>query len=350
LSSAVPAGKVQVAVVTGESPQEFAQNAAAEISEIHLTTETAPRNIRLTGPDNAVLWQLPEFAPDAPAANVDIRAALEQALNARIKGKQPLQVPFTVAANAPASAYLSWARPTGALLRVREGVLRTELTGDATALALGDPLDGAAPQTGTGDLTVKYAGIRILEEVSDAPPAPGAMISGRIVGDTDALKIFPPQAFDGIAPAKIGVIGRAAEDSELSLEFVAVAGDLAGPALGPPAVLKLAADNAIGTRWVDVPKGVALKGATGLRVRANRGRFFWACGEQPLARLAVLDPDPGGRPLFLGSARLKEVTQQSSHEPGFGFPAAAFRGAAPRLQSSLFLTVDISDLTLRYPR
>ena len=110
-------------------------------------------------------------------------------MNARIKSKQPLQVPFTVAADVPARAFVVYANPTGALLRVHEGVLRTELTGDATALALGDPLDGAAPQSAIGDLTLKYAGIRILEQVSDAPPAPGAMVSGRIVGDADALKI-----------------------------------------------------------------------------------------------------------------------------------------------------------------
>ena len=146
------------------------------------------------------------------------------------------------------------------------------------------------------------------------------------------------------------MIGRAAEDSELSLEFVSVTGDTAGPALGPPAVLKLPADNAIATCWVDVPKGVTPKGPVGLRVRANHGRFFWASNDQPLVRVAVFDPDPAGRPLLLGSATLKEITQPDSHEPRFSFPATAFRGAPPKLQSSLFLTVDISDLTLRYPR
>jgi hypothetical protein len=120
--------------------------------------------------------------------------------------------------------------------------------------------------------------------------------------------------------------------------------------MGPPAVLKLAADNGIRTRWADVPKGVALKGPAGLRVRANRGRFFWASGDEPLVRVAIYDPDPAGRPLFLAASRLKEIAQKASHEPAFRFPPAAFRGVAPALQSNLFLTVDISDLTLRYAR
>ena len=56
------------------------------------------------------------------------------------------------------------------------------------------------------------------------------------------------------------------------------------------------------------------------------------------------------RPLFLGSTRLKEIVETESHEPAFRFPVAAFRNVAPALRSDLFMTVDISDLTLRYAR
>ena len=349
LRDAVPASRVRVTLVSGAAPQDFAEQ-AAELARIHLGTEMAPRNIALLGPDDGVLWQMPELDPDAPATSVDLRASLEQAMNARLASKQPLEATFTVRADAPALAYVSFSTPAGALLRVRGGVLRTELAGDPVPLALGGPPADETPGSVVGDLTVKYAGIRILETVSDASPVAGAMVSGSVVGDASILRVFPPRAFEGVVPARVGVIGRAPEDCELSVEFVPVTGDVAGAALGPPAVLALAADGTIRTRWVDVPRGVALTGAVGIRVRANRGRFFWASGEAPLVRVAVRDPNPAGRPLFLGSARLKDIGAAESHEPGFAFPATVFRRAAPVLASNLFLTVDVSDLTMRYPR
>jgi hypothetical protein len=80
------------------------------------------------------------------------------------------------------------------------------------------------------------------------------------------------------------------------------------------------------------------------------GRFFWAGAERPLVRVAIHDPDPAGRPLLLGTTTLQAVQAQEQHLPGFVLPAAAFRKTAPLLRSDLFLTVDLSDLTLRYAR
>jgi len=349
LGDAVPAAKVRVSLVNGSEPREFVAQ-AAEVSKIHLQTETAARNIKLVGPDGNTLWQLPEYDPDAPSNEVDIRAALELALKAKLQNNQPLEATFTVTADAPAEAVVTIKRITGALLRVKEGVVRSELTGDPVHLDLGGTLAGERPSSVTGDLTITYAGIRILESVSDQPPDENAAVSGVIATATGVLKTFAPEALDGITPARIGIVGRAPEECELSLEFVSVNGGIAGTPVGPPAVLTLTPDNDIRTRWVDVPAGLTLSGPLGLRVRANRGRFFWVTREQPLARIAIHDPNPGGRPLFLGSTRLKEIGETNSHEPAFHFPAAEFRNVAPALRSDLFMTVDISDLTLRYAR
>lgn len=348
-SDSVPAARVRVSLVTGGEPRDFSVQ-AGEVSEIHLRTETPAHNIKLVGPDGNTLWQLPEYDPEAPSNEVDIRAALELALNAKVENSQPIEATFTVTADPPAEAVVNFKRITGTLLRVKEGVVRVELTGDPLQIDLGGALADERPSSATGDLTITYAAIRILETVSDEPPASSAAVSGVIATAAGVLKTFPPEALDGIAPARVGIIGRAPEECELSLEFVSVNGGIAGSPVGPPAVLTLAPDNEIHTRWVDVPAGVTLSGALGLRVRANRGRFFWVTREQPLARVAIHDPDPGGRPLFIGSTRLKEIVETNSHEPGFRFPVAAFRNVAPALRSDLFLTVDISDLTLRYAR
>jgi hypothetical protein len=89
----------------------------------------------------------------------------------------------------------------------------------------------------------------------------------------------------------------------------------------------------------------------GLSVRANKGRFFWVCAADPLIRLAVRDPDPGGRPLVLNGKPLLKVTQADEmHLPGQSFAGAAFQNHPPLLESSLFLTVELSDLVLRYQR
>jgi hypothetical protein len=349
LKDSVPATRVRVSLVKGGAPQDFDVQ-PAEISKIHLSTETAAHNIKLIGPEGNTLWQLPEFDPSATSVDVDIRAVLELALNAQIKNQQPLEAAFTVSADAPAKAFVGFGRIKGALLRIHEGILRTELTGDPIPLALGDALASESPQSVTGDLTIQYSGIRILESVSDEPPEAGAAVSGVTAGEAGVLKIFSPLALEGITPARVGIIGRAAEDCELSLEFVSVDGGIAGVPLGPPGILKLKADKNIRTRWIDVPAGIVLSGATGLRVRGNRGRFFWVSRDQPLARVAVRDPDPAGRPLFVGAVRLKAIVESNSHEPAFRFPAAGFSTAAPALRSDLFLTVDISDLTLRYQR
>ena len=348
-SDSVPARRVRVSLVSGSEPREFVAQ-AADISRIHLRTETAARNIKLVGPDGNTLWQLPEYDPEAPSTEVDIRAALELALNDKVQNNQPLEATFTVIADPPAQAGVRFKRITGAVVRVKEGVVRAELTGDPVDLDLGGALANETPSSVTGDLTIAYAGIRILESASDEPPAANAVVSGVIAAANGVLKIFAPEALDGITPARVGIIGRAPEECELSLEFVSVNGGVAGTPVGPPAVLTLTPDNEIRTRWVDVPAGVTLSGPLGLRVRANRGRFFWVTGDQPLARLAIRDPDPGGRPLFLRTTRLKPIVETNSHEPGFRFPVAAFRNLAPALRSDLFLTVDISDLTLRYAR
>lgn len=353
LSKATAASRVRVALVDGANPSEF-NDQPTELTRVNLTTHAVAANATVTGPDGAVLWQMPEFDPDLPAAQVDLRHAFEAALNARLAAGEPLETACIVAADAPARMSVVFGGVSGALVRVDDGIVRSVVEGDPAALAV-EAFAAETPSSAIGDLTIRYDGIRILETVSD--PLPGGPLSGVIVGQTAALRGLPPRALESYAPARIGLFGRAPEDCELSVEFVAGAAGgatdvSATPALTAPAVIAITAASGMRTHWAELPAGAAVSQASGIRVRANRGRFFWAfnANSEPLVRLAVLDPDPGGRPLWLGDSTLVAVDALEAHRPAFAFPTGVFAQGPPAFSSDLFLTVDVSDLTLRYGR
>jgi hypothetical protein len=352
LNPGVDATKARISLVDGDNPLEFSEN-DVDLDTADATTDTPPHNAKVTAPDGTAIWQTPLFDPAGPPAIVDFRAPLEAALNKQLGAKQPASVTFTVTADAPAQAFVSLAGPTGALVRIETGAIRTILEGDPVALSLSGPLADEQPGSVTGDFSIHYSGLRILETVSDPLPAPDQMLSGLVVTpDRAAARPLPPQAFDNWQPARVGVYGRAPEDCELSIEFARMVGDAAAEALAPPAVVAVKAGGAFSTAWAQVPKDAKISGSSGIRVRANRGRFFWVTGDngKGLARIAVHDEDPGGRPLLLGGVQVAAVTQPSSHQPAFAFPPQAFRSIASAFSSDLFLVIDCADLTLRYPR
>ncbi|MDM0110698.1 hypothetical protein QTI66_00975 [Variovorax sp. J22R133] len=353
LNPSVAATRVRIMLVSGPNPPEFSAQTST-LDALQLITHTPARNAKLTGPDGQALWSVPAFDPDAGSTQVDLRQSLQAEFNRLLKTGEPLQASLKLRADAPARCSVFSARAHGALLRVHDGIATTALEGDALPLAV---FDGAAladetPSSAIGDLTIHYDGLRVLEEVSDAPPDPTSPVMGRIVGITGATRAWPPEALLGREPARIGVYGRAPEACELALELVELNGEIVGATLAGPALLQLDAAAGLRTHWAELPPSAALPRNVGLRLRCNVGRFFWA--ERPdgvaIVRVAIRDPDPGGRPLMLGNVKIADVTGAESHQPAFSFPASAFRGHVPFLQSSLFLHVDCSDLTLRYAR
>jgi hypothetical protein len=349
LPHAVAAAKLRLSKVTGGKIADF-QPLAFDVTKVHLTATTPPRNLRVLGPDQAPVWQAPELPEGSPEIVVDLRTPLEIAFRKLVAQGATPSATVTVAADAPGRAFVKMGAVQGALLRVEQGITTIALDGVPRPLASSGPLASEQPTSVTGDLTVRYAGLRILEPVSDPMPPTSGAVSGVIAGVEPALRMFPPEAFDGIQPARIGVVGRAPEDCELSLELVRLVGPSAGPPLRPPAVLSLKASRQIDVHWADVPAGPAVAGPVGILARANRGRFFWvAAGDHPATRIAIRDPDPGGRPLRIGAATLP-VAAATVERPKFAFPAAAFRDTFPLLSSELFLILEISDLTLRYAR
>lgn len=343
----VTAAKFRLSMVTGDDVTEFSP-VAFTLTKVNLGTSTPPRNVKVLGPDGAAIWESPQMPIGTPPAEIDLKVPLEFAFKAALADPR---ASITITADAPSRAYVDYSAIHGNLLRVEEGILRTNLDGQPRLLPLSSGLDAQQPAEAIGDLTVTYEGFRILETVSDEVPAVIGFAEGPIVGTNPVLRLFPPEALVNISPARIGVLGRAPEDCELALEFVPVTGNTPGPPIGPPAVLSLKASASIDLHWVDAPGGLTLGTSLGLQARANKGRFFWAANAgTPVLRLAISDPNPGGRPLYIGSTVIQTTNEPRSHTPGFAFPGALFRNGFPQLSSDLFLTVEISDLTLRYAR
>jgi hypothetical protein len=349
LPDAVSAARLRLSKVTGDDIASFSP-VAFDPGRVNLTATTPPRNLRVLGPDQAAVWQAPELPNGAPPVTIDLKTPLEIAFRKQLARQATPSASVTVTADAPARAFVTMGAVHGALVRLEDGITTIALDGAPRPLTLATPFASEPPSSVVGSLTVKYEGLRLLETVSDPMPAAGAAVSGVIVGPEPALRIFPPEAFDALQPARIGLVGRAPEDCEIAVEFVRIVGASAGPPLGPPAVLTLTASSTIDLHWAATAPGLVLSGPVGIRARANRGRFFWVtAGDHPAMRLAIHDPDPGDRPLTIGATPIPIVTS-TLDQPAFTFPAAAFSRAFPWLSSDLFLTVTIADLTLRYAR
>lgn len=347
------AARVRLSLVVKSFPEEF-QEQAFTLDRVSGIATIFPTNLELVDPAGTVIWSFPDEYPEQnPPTEVDLRVNLEPALNTALKNAQPLDVTFRLRGTAPSKAGFTFAGAKGALVREFPGVLTTTLEGDPVRLGLDGLLANETPSSVTTDLTVTYNGIRILEELSDAVPITGP-VRGCIVGDQQIARVFPPQAFANRSVARVGIIGRAPVTCALSVQMVHVIGDQPGGPLGPPGILTPPVSAAVQTHWVELPANIDLsQGNVGVAVRANQGRFFWASAnnDTPLVKIAIHDPQPGDRELTLNGTSLLHVTQAGeTHLPAATLPGALFTHQAPLFASSLFLTVDLSDLTLRYAR
>jgi hypothetical protein len=349
----MPAGKIRLSLVTGPYPEEFAEQDFS-LDRVTGISAVFPADLELVDHAGEVLWAYPgEYPPNNPPMDLDLRVNFESAFNELIAGGQPLDLTFRLRGRAPGQAGFSFSL-RGTLVRDFPGVKTLELDGDPVVwpLGVGTPLSNETPSSATGDLTVTYKGIRVLEELSDALPTGGA-VSGRVVADELVARAFPPRAFRDLALARIGIIGRAPIDCELSVQAVQLVGNRIASVVGILGVLQISASHTLQTHWLELPPDRGFSGENiGLALRASLGRFFWASlDDQPLAKLAIFDADPAGKPLRINGTVVINVTQPNQvHLPAHAFPKTEFLPPSPTLDSSLFLTVDVSDLALRYAR
>lgn len=343
------ASRIRLSLVTGDGPERFAENATMALERVEGVAADPPLDLTLAGDGGApVLWAFPGEMPAGGATTqTDLRVGVESALQVAIDAGTPPRLALRLTAARASLVRLAAFQAHGALIRRIASVPTVEIQGEAAPLPGGAPLP-EQPSTASADLSLRYLGVRLLPELSDAVPT-GAVF-GHVVGTTEVVRNLPPLALRGARLARFGVVGRAPEAAALLLSLHNAT---TGAPIAAPVKFVLDAGRDIATHWITLPEGAPIDAPLAVALRATSGHFLWSARDEdaaPRLRLAVYDPDPGGRPLLLGSATLLTMTATMLRQRGVFLPSAAFGGHWPMLSSELFLTLDLADLTLRYVR
>ena len=358
---AVKSTKLRLSLVSSGFPSDSYTETSIRLDGVTGMAEPLAADLELTAPSGQPQWAFPgELPAGTPLNYVDLRNALKLDLNADLPNAladgRALKADFTFTGKSGTAATFSFGQPKGALVREHTGMQRFDLRGEEVVLDLGEALDAAAPDAVTGDLAVKYLGLRVLAVQSDFPLESSEQVRGRVVAAEPVMRVLEEGALDGRDVAQFALIGRAPEACELDVQVFKYEGGQAGDPLGLPARLTLEAGRNYAAHWMDVPALENWSGATVVCARALSGRFLWAERERPLLRIVIRDPDPGGALLYLRNRGLTtdqfgiavNETQQTWRAQNFN--SQVFRSSMPQLYSDLFLTVDFTDLTLRYRR
>jgi hypothetical protein len=344
-------GPVRVAVVDGDTPDTFSSHALTAGKVVGWGAPT-PVDLTLAGPDGATLWNFAGALPDGAAQTPDITVAVSSAVEALRAAGEPIVGALKLSSKFPAKVRFTVSSVAGDLIRELTGTTTVELAGEPVALPLATPLPPETPATVIADVKVTYRGKR-LADVSDPLPPTGAH-RGVVVRADRVLRVLPPHALRGERVSRIGLIGYCPQPTALLLRLVpatATPDSAAGLSpIGTPGTAKVDAGSGVGLIWVDLPEPVQVDQPVAIEVSAGTGVLHWVTGTEPLVRIVVLDPDPGRRPIVLGSATLLTVDHPSIGAARASLPAAAFADGAPQLASALFCTVELTDGELRYPR
>ncbi|MBT2518848.1 hypothetical protein J7E29_15505 [Streptomyces sp. ISL-90] len=351
------AGPVRLSIVENDSPADFAVHAAT-VGTVSGWAAPTPVDLTLLGPDGATLWAFPGPMPDTVVQALDVSVAVAAAVEKLRAAGTAIAGSLQLTSRFACKVRFRIGDVAGDLVRALPGTTTVELAGEAVAFPLAAPLPPAAPATVIADVKVVYRGRR-LADVSDAMPPAGAQ-RGVVVRQDRVLRTLPPLALRGERVSRIGLVGYCPEPAALLVALVAADGagpavsdgsaDAPPPALGIPGTANVDAATSVGVIWVDLPEPVQIDRPAAIEVSAGSGRFHWVGGPDPLVRIIVLDPDPGGRPIVLGGVTLLTVDQPALGAVRAVLPAAAFAGQAPLVASALFCTLEVTDVDLRYPR
>jgi hypothetical protein len=335
--------------LTGSGSMPFTP-APISLTGLSMTTLARPSDVAATL-GGAPVWSAP--GPLMKATGTDLSASARIALTAALASPgAALPVPLRLTWSGAGDVDVTWPGPHGALLRTVASPVVVTLTGDPRPMILAPAPAAEQPGSVTADITLTYLGVRLHDAVDEQPVSAGPP-RGPIVGSDPVLRRLAPTALNGSRPAAIGLVGRAAEDADLTISLV----DPSGHPVAPAGTVSVAAAPDIATVWAPLPASAAITGPVTVSVRATRGVFLWVADPDPLVRVAVAADDPLGRPVLLDGAALAAIdgTQlaaatRPSAARGITLPAAAFAGRLPVLSSRLFVRVRFDRLTLRYLR
>lgn len=345
------AQRVRIALVTGD-PGDFSAAGEVGLSKVSAVVTRYAKALSLTA-NGTTLWEFPqELLPGAGSQAIDFKPGLKKVLLDAVKAGTPPVATLALDAAQSASVRITGPRISGALVRTLPGTIRTVVQAARTPLALlptgAAPLLLDASAAIVAGLTVKYDGMRLVPELSDAVPE-GAS-GGLVVGQDGARVALPPESdvLRRLRLARVGLIGRAPEPCELSVRLVS---PLSGhPIHDRPVVVQLQPSPGVSVLWLVIDERIAAQ-PLAVAARATRGRFFWATNTdgRPLVQVAVEDPDPPDRTVRLGG-RVVASSIEPTHRPGVSITAAFGSTTTPNFETTLFVTIDLSDVTVRYAR
>jgi hypothetical protein len=345
--------KLRIALVTGDSPDEFTAVGIAA-GAVTAWASPIPRDLIVKGPDGATLWEFPgELLPGTTPPTIDVTVGLQGSIDGMLSAGVRLAGEITIQAKYPSRIGVALPSVRGALVRSVRGITRAELAGSSTPVSIeGDPLPTAVPSSVIADVRVTYAGIR-LAEMSDLLPTDRA-VEGIVVGAHPEIRTLPPEALRGEQVARIGIVGRAMDDVELTVQLVDPNSADPDP-VAPPAVLAVtptAPGQELGVAWATFDPPVEAERPLAISVTATRGTFLWVADPVPRVRIAIVDPDPGGRPILLAGATLLTLDAPELSVNRASLPGLPFGDGGARLvfASALYCTVELTDIELRYDR
>jgi len=345
------AGPLLVQLATGDSPESF-EIAALALTDVRAWAAPVAKDLRVVGPDGAVLWSFPGDFTSTATMRGDVTVGVAAAMERLRAAGGPISGALRVVSDRPARIRLRLADVDGAIVRTLPGTTAVSLEGEPTVIEVpGPPLDAAGPSSATAGLTLTYLGERVAD-ISDRLPEHDA-VSGVVVQADPVVRDLPPEALTGATVTRIGVVGFAAVPTAVTIGLAARADPTR--TIGTSAVIRPAPSSLWDVVWVRLPEPVTVTEPVVVRVSASEGRFHWAAEPEPLVRIVVEDPHPAGRLVVFGPpggqlSTLASLTDQALRLPRAALPPEAFRGGSLTVASALLCTVELTDIELRYRR
>ena len=356
-STPIHAATIRLQLVDRGFPEETAKQPIA-LDAVSGTYLSLPIDLAIQLDNGSSLFEFPGELPlQSPDVNIPLVPALMDVFQQKLDAAEPLESTLSIIAAASSGGSNSVAQvaigdATGFLSRTVSGTHRRVLTGEALPLELPlqAPLATESPHSATGDVSITYDGIKLVNELSSELPSQNGNITGHIVAAHKKLKILPPDALIEKRLARVGIIGRSPEPCELVMELLDMTGGIQGAVILDPVTVQLEADAKINVHWFEVADQSPFNLPVGIALRTNIGRFFWVDESDPLIKLAIYDDDPGTETVRLGGHTIATGDQLPFSQQSHSLPAELFGPSLPIAASDLFVTLDIADLTLRYAR